>query len=123
MADAEIRADAVDVVTTLQMPGGYLFYYALQVLLVNLELVGDSLALSVCEKIHVALEYELLVLACRLKNCGGLVRPAVTFVINDGGRYAAFLFSMYFAPVMSTWSSRNLTLHWRTDQHRWFLRL
>ena len=46
MADAEVRADAVNVITVLQMPGGYLFYDALQVLPVNLELVGDSLALN-----------------------------------------------------------------------------
>ena len=59
MADAEVRADAVNVIPVLQMPSGYLFYYALQVLPVNLELVGDSLALSVCEKIHVALEYDV----------------------------------------------------------------
>ena len=40
------------------MPGGYLLYDALQVLPVNLELVGDGFALSVCKKIHVALEYD-----------------------------------------------------------------
>ena len=59
MTDAEVRADAVNVIPVLQMPGGYLLYDALQVLPVNLELVGDSLALSVCEKIHVALEYDV----------------------------------------------------------------
>ena len=59
MADAEVRADAVDVVTILQMPSGHLFHYTLQVLPVHLELVGDGCAGAVGEKIHVTLEDDV----------------------------------------------------------------
>ena len=56
MADAEVRADAVDVITILQMPSGHLFYYTHQVLPVHLELVGDGCAGAVGEKINVTFE-------------------------------------------------------------------
>ena len=59
MADAEVRADAVDVVTILQMPSGYLFHYTLQVLPVHLELVGDGCARAIGEKIHVTLKDDV----------------------------------------------------------------
>ena len=59
MADAEVRADAVDVVTILQMPSGNLFHHTLQVLPLHLELVGDGCAGAVSEKIHVTLEDDV----------------------------------------------------------------
>ena len=59
MADAEVRADAVDVITILQMPSGNLFHHTLQVLPLHLELVGDGCAGAVSEKIHVTLEDDV----------------------------------------------------------------
>ena len=59
MADAEVRADAVDVVTILQMPSGNLFHHTLQVLSVHLELIGDGCAGAVHEEIHVTLEDDV----------------------------------------------------------------
>ena len=59
MTDAEVRADAVDVITILQMPSRNLFYHTLQVLPFYLELVGDGCARAVREKIHVTLEDDV----------------------------------------------------------------
>ena len=58
-ADAKVRADAVDVVTVLQMPGGNLLGHALHIHLCHLELVGDGCARAVGEIVHVTLEHDV----------------------------------------------------------------